>query len=323
MNPQQQGDAMVELAAGYTLGTLDPVQAAAFAAHLAEGCRACEQEVAAFTAVVGQLGYTVSVERPPPTLRSRLLARIRAESPGGPEVGEPPGAETFPAQPHWSIVRSTEGAWEAGAIEGMVVKSLYRDAAAQRYTALVRMAGGVRYPSHRHADTEELYLLAGDLTVEGQVLRAGDFCAAIAGTVHGEVSSEGGCTFLLSASERDAVVEESGAEAPQSGLRFVLAAEGGWRDGGAEGVTIRPLFSDPARRNLTALVRMQAGSSLQRHRHVTVEQSYMLEGDGHVAGQVLQAGDYYRLAAGSVHDVAYTEGGCIFLLLDSRVEVLT
>jgi len=67
---------------------------------------------------------------------------------------------------------------------------------------------------------------------------------------------------------------------------------------------------------------MRAGSRLPRHRHVTLEQSYMLEGDGHVAGQVLQAGDYYWVAADSVHEVAYTEGGCLFLLLASRVEML-
>ncbi|MBI3328400.1 MAG: hypothetical protein HYZ81_17075, partial [Nitrospinae bacterium] len=39
-------------------------------------------------------------------------------------------------------------------------------------------------------------------------------------------------------------------------------------------------------------------------------------------GQVLRAGDYYRAAAGTVHDVTHTEGGCVFLLIASRVEVL-
>jgi hypothetical protein len=54
-----------------------------------------------------------------------------------------------------------------------------------------------------------------------------------------------------------------------------------------------------------------------------VEQFYMLQGDGHVAGHVLHAGDFYRTAAGSAHDVTYTEAGCVFLLLASRVEVLS
>ena len=48
----------------------------------------------------------------------------------------------------------------------------------------------------------------------------------------------------------------------------------------------------------------------------------MLEGDGHVAGHVLHAGDFSQTAAGSVHDATYTEGGCVFLLIASHVEIL-
>jgi hypothetical protein len=91
------------------------------------------------------------------------------------------------------------------------------------------MEGGVRYPPHRHADTEELYLLDGDLMVEGQVLRAGDYCAATGGTTRGAVYSEAGCTFLLVASERDAIVEDREMAAPPEGFRFVRATEGAWR----------------------------------------------------------------------------------------------
>jgi quercetin dioxygenase-like cupin family protein len=48
----------------------------------------------------------------------------------------------------------------------------------------------------------------------------------------------------------------------------------------------------------------------------------MLEGGGHVAGHGLGPGDYYHMPAGSVHEVSYTEGGCSFLLIASRVEIL-
>ena len=60
---------------------------------------------------------------------------------------------------------------------------------------------------------------------------------------------------------------------------------------------------------------MEAGARLPAHKHATVEQLYILEGDGHVTGQVLRAGDYYRVAAGTTHDITYTEGGCTFLLI--------
>ena len=318
---QQPTEEVREQAALYTLGVLRSEEAAAFEAHLAEGCHTCEREVKAFAGVVGHLGHAVSPVRPRPGVRDRLLARLQAQAGGDAMTGDLSQAGAALAHPDWTVVRSAEGEWEASGASGLVVKRLFQDPAEQRFMALVRMEAGVYYPSHRHADTEELYMLEGDLTVEGLVLRGGDYCAAVAGTVHGVTHSDGGCTFLLLASERDEIVEESGTGAVQTGLVIVRSAEQGWRRAAAEGVTIRPLFSDPARGTMTALVQMQAGSRFPRHRHVTAEQFYMLEGDGHVAGQALQAGDYYRAAAGTVHEVTYSESGCMFLLISSHVEV--
>ena len=70
-------------------------------------------------------------------------------------------------------------------------------------TALVRMEPHTRYPSHQHADVEELYLLDGDLLVEGQRMRAGDYCRAEPGSIHGEVSTQAGALFLVRYSQRD------------------------------------------------------------------------------------------------------------------------
>jgi quercetin dioxygenase-like cupin family protein len=296
-------DGMLELASLYALGVLAPEPAAAFEVHLRAGCLTCQKELAAFAALAGPLGYAAPPARPRAEVRERLLSRLQAEA-------------------DWTIVHSGEGVWEAAGVDGMLLRPLFRDQATGRLTALVRMGGGVHYPPHRHLDTEELYLLEGDLTVEGQVLRAGDYCAATAGTIHGGAYSQDGCAFILVASEPERLPEGSKAPGSQAGLVFVRASEGTWRDGPTDGVAIKPIFSDPARETYTSLVRMRAGARLPRHRHLTTEQLYMLEGDGHVAGHVLGPGDYYQIAAGSVHDVTHTEGGCIFLLIASRVEIL-
>ena len=197
-----------------------------------------------------------------------------------------------------------------------------REQVTERFTALVRMDGGIRYPPHRHTDTEELYLLEGDLTVEGQVLREGDYCAAIAGTIHGGTYSQDGCTFILIASAPERLPEASDVAGSQADLLVVRASEGAWRDGPTDGVAMKPIFSDPACQAYTSLVRMRPGARLPRHRHLTTEQVYMIEGDGDVAGHVLGPWDYYQMPAGSVHEVSYTEGGCAFLLIASRVEIL-
>lgn len=135
MRHQQATDEVLELAALYALGALDPQQAAAFEAHLAEGCRTCTEEVKSFAAVTGQLGHAASPERPAPEVRRRLFARLRA------------GA----AEPAWTVVRSTEGEWETGNAPAMRIKRLFQDSLTNRFTALVRMEHGARYPNHEHA----------------------------------------------------------------------------------------------------------------------------------------------------------------------------
>jgi anti-sigma factor ChrR (cupin superfamily) len=216
MRHPRSTDETLELATLYTLGALPPEPAAAFEAHLAEGCPACEGEVKAFAVVVGQLGHIVTPQRPRAEVRSRLLARLRSDAGPDAQRGERSEATASPAHPDWTIVRATEGVWEPWGMAGLLVKRLFRDPTAQRFTALVRMAAGARYPSHRHTDTEELYLLEGDLAVGGQSLRAGDYCAATAGTVHGSSYSEQGCRFLLMASERDEVIEGERTAAPHT-----------------------------------------------------------------------------------------------------------
>ena len=66
---------------------------------------------------------------------------------------------------------------------------------------------------------------------------------------------------------------------------YVRSAERVWRQSGIHGVELSPLYTDLTRHTMTTLVRMAPGAQFLRHRHVTDEQFYMLEGDGHVQGQ--------------------------------------
>ena len=308
MRHQHPTDEVLELAAQYALGALPPVEADSFEAHLAEGCGVCAEEVEAFAAVAGRLGYAATAERPRPEVRARLLARMRGET----------GTEA--AQPVWTIVRASEGTWEGAGMEGVTLRRLFRDQATGRYSVLGRLAAGASYPSHRHADTEELFVLDGDLVVEGQVLRAGDYCAAMPGTVHDRSYSAGGCTFFLSASERDDVVGVSRWGGPQAGLVIVRSAEIAWREGPAEGVSIRPFFRDSAWGMMTGLVRMRPGARLRGDGHGTGGQVYLLEGGVRIARETLRTGDFFGGLAGSMPDIVTDHEGCVFLLASARTE---
>jgi hypothetical protein len=96
---QLHHDDMLELASLYALGVPAPQDAAAFEAHLREGCRICQKELDGFAALIGPLGYAVPPARPRAEIRERVLSRLQDES----------GS---------AIIHSTQGAWETIDVQG-------------------------------------------------------------------------------------------------------------------------------------------------------------------------------------------------------------
>jgi len=90
--------------------------------------------------------------------------------------------------------------------------------------------------------------------------------------------------------------------------------EGEWLDMG-DGVRMKMLHIDKATGLTTSLVKMPPGASLPRHRHRSLEQFYILEGDCYVHGEKLSPGDYHWAETGSVHEDTYTIDGTTFLLV--------
>lgn len=185
-----------DLAPLYALDALDPAEKIAFEEHLRQ-CDACAMDVKSFANVAGLVAETVSAA-PPPELRQRLLTKVRrsAQAPG-----------ILLDQGGLLIARSEELPWQPLA-PGIVFKALYQDSDRKFNTSLVRMDAGARYPSHRHALAEELFLLSGDLHVENEVMHSGDYCRGDSGSIHGETFTDNGCLFLLMASEDNRILEQ-------------------------------------------------------------------------------------------------------------------
>ena len=300
MSDPEPTDDLSEQASLYALGVLDPEEARRFEVHLAEGCQVCERELRAFSAVVGYLGAAATPQSPRPDARHRLLGAA--------------------AQPAPLVVRENERDWEPTDVSGMQVRRLVRDEAGRRVMLVGRLAAGTTVEAHRHAETEELYLIDGDLTVDGQPLERGDFWATTRGSIHGAIHSAAGCTFVLLSVEPNEPAAAAATDPRGSGLTFVPAADQTWHPSGAPGVATRGLFVDPVRATTTAIVRMDPGASLPRHRHLSTEQFYMLTGEACLDGEVVRAGDFYQAAAGTSHEVSWTEKGCTFLLIASRID---
>jgi anti-sigma factor ChrR (cupin superfamily) len=125
---------------------------------------------------------------PTASLRERLARRIAADM-GGPAMA--------PVSAPWP-----EPAWEEVS-PGIFCKLLANDSERQRVSMLVRLMPNVEYPPHRHAGTEELHLLSGELWIDDRKLVPGDYNRAEAPTSDKRVWSETGCTCVLITSTRD------------------------------------------------------------------------------------------------------------------------
>jgi anti-sigma-K factor RskA len=82
-------------AAGWVLGSLSPEDAERFAAHL-EDCPRCRAEVARLTGSREQLIEAVPLLAPPPELRERVMASVRADAGLSGAASTDPSAEPVP-----------------------------------------------------------------------------------------------------------------------------------------------------------------------------------------------------------------------------------
>jgi quercetin dioxygenase-like cupin family protein len=214
-----------ECATTYVLGNLSNEESTAYAAHL-DACGACLEEFELAREAVARVDRSVcaaaleqlqaeqeQVVGGATELRARLLAGI-ATTPqdAAPAINRTwqswcadEGANTAGKQGLFSVAASADG-WQAIGVPGIDVKRLSVDPKRRYVTMLVRMAPGTSYPSHRHAGSEECFVLAGEIKVGEQVLRAGDYQIATQNSVHGVQSTENGCTLLIVSSQDDELI---------------------------------------------------------------------------------------------------------------------
>lgn len=116
------------------------------------------------------------------------------------------------------------------------------------------------------------------------------------------------------ATHRSEEIESAVKTSASCDLVSVRASDGEWHEV-QKGVSLKRLYVDTNTGIATSLVRMLPGTALPMHRHLGVEQVFVIEGDCNIAGHGLVAGDYHRADAGTTHETTYTVDGTLFLLI--------
>ena len=191
---------IAETAALYALGSLPEIERSEVDRHLAEGCAVCEAEIGRCIETLVLWG-SASAAEPPHSLRERLAGRLSERTPQASER-----SPVLFKHAGLSVIRTTEMKWQRGPLPGVWVKQLYDDPGNEMTTMLVRMDAGATYSSHRHKGVEEVYVLEGELQVEGVALAEGDFCLSQPESVHQPSYSKSGCLLVVKTSKRDEVL---------------------------------------------------------------------------------------------------------------------
>ncbi len=89
-----------------------------------------------------------------------------------------------------------------------------------------------------------------------------------------------------------------------------------------EGMYVKPVFENTKTGTTTYLLKMKPNTKVSLHRHHGIEECVVIEGDFHVDGKDLSAGDYHCALPGTVHDRPRTTNGAMVLIISGGYEVL-
>ena len=196
---QHLTEQLAEKLTSYVLGLLTNQERLTIESHLAEGCAVCLDELARCGQAMAELANTVW-ETPAAALRQRLKEEIHPK-----EAPLHPASPVIFDEDGLSVLRTSEMEWKLVA-KGLSVKVLFDDSARNMTTTIVRLDPETFYPAHQHKGIEEVFILQGELRVEGVQLRAGDFCLSQPDTVHQGSYSKSGCTMVVKSSKHDTVL---------------------------------------------------------------------------------------------------------------------
>jgi hypothetical protein len=182
-----------ELAPLYALDLLDLEERLWVEAQILD-CPDLAEELASYQTVVGLIPYTAQVMPIAADLKDRLFDRLGLD----PVESVAETLPEIPLAPKMFAIRSEDLEWKPHRIKGVEVAVLFLDEVNRMRNLVVKAAAGVTYPIHQHQGIEEIYMLEGELVINGEVYLAGDYIRSYPNSIHAPSTSKG-CMFLIRA----------------------------------------------------------------------------------------------------------------------------
>jgi quercetin dioxygenase-like cupin family protein len=164
---------------------------------------ALAEELAEYQDAVATTAYGAVAAIPTADLKARLFERIGEPLP---EIEKASNLDDSGEPPFWAF-QARDLQWKPHPVPGIEIAVMHLDPVSHMAVGMLRVPPNTRYPMHRHAAVEEIYMLQGDLRVDGVIYGPGDYLRSAPGSCHGPASVEG-CQFFFRTSIDDEFLEE-------------------------------------------------------------------------------------------------------------------
>jgi anti-sigma factor ChrR (cupin superfamily) len=102
-----------------------------------------------------------------------------------------------------------------------------------------------------------------------------------------------------------------GAKPTIGGSVYLKPQDMEWEPTQFPGISIKTLYEDKEKGELTCFLKWEPGATLPMHKHPEIEQSYVVEGSFYDHDGICRAGEFVWRRVGSFHETQSDEGAII------------
>src|SRR6202048_1793156 len=111
--------------------------------------------------------------------------------------------------------------------------------------------------------------------------------------------------------EASAAPQKPAAQPTIGGSVYVKPQDIAWEPTQFEGISIKVLYEDKPKGEMTCLLKWEPGATLPMHKHPEIEQTFVIEGSFYDHDGVCHAGEFVWRRVGSFHETHSDEGAII------------